>query len=124
MDSSRSADAALPRELRLSTIDWWFAVAQQSPGQDANRKHTCPLALCLYDHASACLCGNFAVNQDLYLVAGAKAFRIMLNWALFIAILLVLPPLLLGVIRKTKASFQGRIGARFQQPLYDLIKML
>jgi formate hydrogenlyase subunit 4 len=64
------------------------------------------------------------VNQDLYLVAGAKAFRIMLNWALFIAILLVLPPLLLGVIRKTKASFQGRIGARFQQPLYDLIKML
>jgi formate hydrogenlyase subunit 4 len=63
------------------------------------------------------------VNHDLYIISW-KLFRICLYWAFFVAILLVLPPLLLGVIRKTKAKFQGRIGARFEQPLYDLLKML
>jgi len=34
-----------------------------------------------------------------------------------------LPPLLLGVIGKTKAAFAGRVGAPFLQSYYDLIKL-
>jgi formate hydrogenlyase subunit 4 len=42
-----------------------------------------------------------------------------------IHILLVagLPPLLLGVIAKTKAVFAGRVGAPVLQPYYDVIKL-
>lgn len=36
---------------------------------------------------------------------------------------LLLPPLLLGVIGKTKAAFAGRVGAPFLQPYYDLLKL-
>jgi formate hydrogenlyase subunit 4 len=36
---------------------------------------------------------------------------------------LALPPLLLGVIGKTKALFAGRIGPPLLQPYYDLIKL-
>jgi len=36
---------------------------------------------------------------------------------------LLLPPLLLGVIGKTKAAFAGRVGAPYLQPYYDLIKL-
>lgn len=36
---------------------------------------------------------------------------------------LLMPPLLLGVIIKTKAAFAGRVGAPFFQPYYDLIKL-
>jgi formate hydrogenlyase subunit 4 len=36
---------------------------------------------------------------------------------------LALPPLLLGVIGKTKALFAGRIGPPVLQPYYDLIKL-
>ncbi len=36
---------------------------------------------------------------------------------------LTLPPLLLGVIAKTKALFAGRVGPPFLQPYYDLIKL-
>jgi formate hydrogenlyase subunit 4 len=44
---------------------------------------------------------------------------------IFIHVLLVvaMPPLLLGVIGKTKAAFAGRIGAPLLQPYYDLIKL-
>jgi formate hydrogenlyase subunit 4 len=35
-----------------------------------------------------------------------------------------LPPLLLGVINKTKALFAGRVGPPLLQPYYDLIKLL
>ncbi len=35
-----------------------------------------------------------------------------------------LPPLLPGVIGKTKALFAGRVGAPFLQPYYDIIKLL
>src|SRR5258708_16417723 len=38
-------------------------------------------------------------------------------------IALTLPPLLLGVITKTKALFAGRIGPPLLQPYYDLIKL-
>ena len=39
------------------------------------------------------------------------------------AVALFLPPLLLGVIGKTKAAFAGRVGAPYLQPYYDLIKL-
>ena len=37
---------------------------------------------------------------------------------------LLFPPLLLGVIGKTKAAFAGRVGAPYLQPYYDLFKLL
>jgi formate hydrogenlyase subunit 4 len=39
-------------------------------------------------------------------------------------VILFLPPLMLGVITKTKAAFAGRVGAPVLQPYYDLIKLL
>ena len=36
---------------------------------------------------------------------------------------LLMPPLLLGVIGKTKAAFAGRVGAPYFQPYYDLLKL-
>jgi formate hydrogenlyase subunit 4 len=41
-----------------------------------------------------------------------------------IVLLLVMPPLLLGVINKTKAWFGGRNGPPLLQPYYDLIKLM
>ncbi len=43
---------------------------------------------------------------------------------LFWMLLLVLSPLLLGIINKTKAFFAGRRGAPVEQPYLDLIKLL
>jgi formate hydrogenlyase subunit 4 len=40
-----------------------------------------------------------------------------------VAAFLVLPPLLLGVINRTKAAFAGRVGPPYLQPYYDLIKL-
>ena len=45
----------------------------------------------------------------------------ILTHAVFI---LFFPPLMLGVITKTKAAFAGRVGAPLLQPYYDLIKLL
>jgi len=39
-------------------------------------------------------------------------------------LLLLLPPLLLGVINKTKALFAGRVGAPLLQPYHDIVKLL
>src|SRR5258708_1927095 len=36
----------------------------------------------------------------------------------------MLPPLLLGIIGKTKAVFAGRVGAPLLQPYYDLVKLV
>lgn len=47
----------------------------------------------------------------------------VLNIIMHITVALVLPPLLQGVIIKTKAAFGGRVGAPFVQPYYDLIKL-
>lgn len=41
-----------------------------------------------------------------------------------VAILLLLPPLLLGVINKTKAWFAGRVGPPVLQTYFDLAKLL
>lgn len=48
----------------------------------------------------------------------------MIATPLHLLLLLVLPPLLLGVINKTKAFFAGRVGAPFLQPYYDIAKLL
>src|SRR5438067_9644973 len=36
---------------------------------------------------------------------------------------LLIPPLLLGVINRTKALFAGRVGPPLLQPYYDLFKL-
>jgi len=43
--------------------------------------------------------------------------------AVHILLALSLPPLLLGIIAKTKALFGGRVGPPVLQPYYDLIKL-
>src|SRR4029450_12277414 len=47
----------------------------------------------------------------------------LLHNTLHVLIAIVLPPLLLGVIAKTKALFAGRVGPPVLQPYYDLIKL-
>jgi formate hydrogenlyase subunit 4 len=46
-----------------------------------------------------------------------------LNWIYFGIITFMLPPLVLGFLRKTKARLQNRIGASILQPYYDLYKL-
>ena len=46
------------------------------------------------------------------------------NLLLHLLLLLLMPPLLLGVINRTKAVFAGRRGAPLLQPYYDLAKLL
>jgi formate hydrogenlyase subunit 4 len=41
-----------------------------------------------------------------------------------VLVALSLPPLLLGIITKTKALFAGRVGPPVLQPYYDLLKLL
>jgi formate hydrogenlyase subunit 4 len=48
----------------------------------------------------------------------------MINTTIHILLALAMPPLLLGVIGKTKAAFAGRVGAPFLQPYYDIIRLL
>ncbi len=43
--------------------------------------------------------------------------------AVHVALMLVLPPLLVGVINKTKAIFAGRVGPPLLQTYYDLAKL-
>ncbi len=47
----------------------------------------------------------------------------MLETLLHVVVLLAMPPLLLGVIVKTKARFAGRVGAPLLQPYHDLLKL-
>ena len=44
--------------------------------------------------------------------------------AVQLLITLVVPPLLVGVITKTKAAFAGRVGPPVLQPYYDIAKLL
>jgi formate hydrogenlyase subunit 4 len=48
----------------------------------------------------------------------------MLDTALHLLLLLLLPPLLQSVIVKTKALIAGRVGAPWLQPYHDLLKLL
>ena len=48
----------------------------------------------------------------------------MTNSLIHIFLALAMPPLLLGVIGKTKAAFAGRVGAPFLQPYFDIQRLL
>ncbi len=48
----------------------------------------------------------------------------MISRLAHLALLIALPPLLLGVIQRTKALFAGRVGASVWQPYFDLAKLL
>jgi formate hydrogenlyase subunit 4 len=48
----------------------------------------------------------------------------MIELPMHLLLLLALPPLLLGVIQKTKALAAGRTGAPWLQPYYDLAKLM
>jgi formate hydrogenlyase subunit 4 len=48
----------------------------------------------------------------------------MIQALVHIAFLLVMPPLLLGVINRTKALFAGRTGPPLLQPYYDLARLM
>jgi len=48
----------------------------------------------------------------------------MVDTILHIVLVLTMPPLLLGVIGKTKAAFAGRVGAPYLQPYYDLARLM
>jgi formate hydrogenlyase subunit 4 len=47
----------------------------------------------------------------------------IIHYTIHVLVALTLPPLLLGVIARTKAVFAGRVGAPFFQPYYDLFKL-
>jgi formate hydrogenlyase subunit 4 len=53
-----------------------------------------------------------------------------LDWGLAIrhvaqaVVILVVPPIMLGLINKTKAAFAGRVGPPVLQPYYDIAKLL
>jgi formate hydrogenlyase subunit 4 len=47
----------------------------------------------------------------------------ILQTIIFVCILFLMPPLLLGIIRKTKARMQNRIGAPLFQPYFNLLKL-
>src|SRR5436305_4174712 len=49
--------------------------------------------------------------------------NMILHYTIHVLLALTLPPLLLGVIAKTKAVFAGRAGPPLLQPYYDLIKL-
>ncbi len=49
---------------------------------------------------------------------------ITVHTLIHLALLVALPPLLLGIINKTKAVFAGRVGAPVLQPYYDIAKLL
>jgi formate hydrogenlyase subunit 4 len=48
----------------------------------------------------------------------------IVNDTIHVLLVLALPPLLPGVIAKTKAAFAGRVGPPVLQPYYDLVKLL
>jgi formate hydrogenlyase subunit 4 len=48
----------------------------------------------------------------------------MIDTLLHMVLIITMPPLLLGVINKTKAAFAGRVGAPFLQPYYDLSRLM
>lgn len=48
----------------------------------------------------------------------------MTNAIIHILLAVLMPPLLLGVIGKTKAAFAGRVGPPFLQPYYDIARLM
>ncbi len=48
----------------------------------------------------------------------------MIDLLIHLALIILMPPLLPGVINRTKAAFAGRTGAPLLQPYYDLFRLL
>jgi formate hydrogenlyase subunit 4 len=48
----------------------------------------------------------------------------VVDFLIHILLIILLPPLLFGVINRTKAAFAGRTGAPLLQPYYDLYRLL
>ncbi len=48
----------------------------------------------------------------------------MIDAIVHVLVTLLAPPLLLGVINKTKAMFAGRVGPPLLQPYYDLVRLM
>jgi formate hydrogenlyase subunit 4 len=48
----------------------------------------------------------------------------MIDTLLHLLLVFTMPPLLLGVIGKTKAAFAGRVGAPYLQPYYDMSRLM
>ena len=48
----------------------------------------------------------------------------LLRTVLHLAAFLALPPLLLGIVNRTKSVFAGRVGPPLLQPYHDLAKLL
>jgi formate hydrogenlyase subunit 4 len=48
----------------------------------------------------------------------------MVDYIIHIVLIILMPPLLFGVINRTKALFAGRRGAPILQPYYDLLRLL
>ncbi len=48
----------------------------------------------------------------------------LLRTLFHLAVLVAVPPLLLGIVNRTKAIFAGRVGPPLLQPYYDLAKLL
>jgi formate hydrogenlyase subunit 4 len=46
------------------------------------------------------------------------------GWLGFSCVTMILPPVLIGMIRKIKARLQGRQGASILQPMFDLVKLM
>lgn len=48
----------------------------------------------------------------------------MIDILIHLFLMILMPPLLLGVIGKTKAAFAGRVGAPYLQPYYDIMRLM
>ncbi|MBI3464620.1 MAG: NADH-quinone oxidoreductase subunit H, partial [Planctomycetes bacterium] len=48
----------------------------------------------------------------------------MIHSLIHVLLVLLMPPLLQGIIAKTKAAFAGRVGPPVLQPYYDVIKLM
>jgi formate hydrogenlyase subunit 4 len=121
VDSRGSADAAIPGELPLPSRYHRAAVGFQRARQNANCEYSRSLDICFLDHADSRLRGDISVSADFF---SLSTLLTAVKWAVFCIVVLFLPPILLGIIRKTKAAMQGRSGASILQPIYDLSKLL
>jgi len=54
----------------------------------------------------------------------STALDTLANWSAFVVFALFAPPIMIGILRKTKARLQNRIGASIFQPIFDLRKFL
>ncbi|MCC7526941.1 MAG: NADH-quinone oxidoreductase subunit H [Candidatus Melainabacteria bacterium] len=55
--------------------------------------------------------------------ANVHLLRSCAHWILFVSCVALVPPLCLGIIRKTKARLQNRVGPPLLQPLFDIFKL-